>query len=905
MSGKKQIHYVLSTHWDREWYRTYQGFRMRLVALMDKVTDGLETGAMLGPYQTDGQAIILDDYLEIRPERRELVEKLLRQGKLIAGPWYVLPDEFTVSGESLIRNLRFGRDYVRSLGGMPSNAGFMCDMFGHTSQMPQILAGFGILGAFIWRGTNLTGRRQVLWRGSDGTEMPSIRFGKVGYCDYAFRIRRAHDPKWTLTDPETLAEELDRYVEEEAQESDTDSLLIFDGGDHQEWDLNIYEVFSKWMNWEGQKHNVRHSSLDAFLQDMLQQKERITSVLEGELREPGLYPLDTDQQWVIPGVLSSRVPLKQANQRCQTLLTQWAEPFDAFSCCLTGQKTPPGFFHTAWKWLLQNHPHDSIDGCSIDQVHQDMVYRFDQCLQIAEQLTADSTHHISASINSEIAKDELRVTVFNPLPRPSHGITELDLQLPPEWPTFNEFFGFEPKPAFLIYDPTGREIPYQRLAQKGKHTRIRALQNKFWQGYVSNDVSVALPLELPALGYTTLTVRPGKPGIPTRYPAVPGMITSECSMENEYLRVTINSNGSLTLTDKVSGQSYERLLTFEDTADIGDGWYHGQAANDQTYLSTACSAEVIQVHDGPYSAAFRVRLNMPVPEGFLFDKMRRSERRVSLLIDSTVTLRQGQKFLEITTTVDNPAGDHRLRVLFPSRAAVKTYLADSAFDVVERPIALTAENHIYRELEVETRPQQSWTAVYKNGRGLAVIAAGLLESAVRDLPERPIALTLFRSTRRTAFTDGETGGQLFGTLSFQILVMPLDHEPDQTHLTELGQMLNAGLRAVQLTSEDQPYYRNLGGLNPVGSLFELKGPVVLSSAREVGTGFEIRLFNPLNSSVQASLDFSGYPEGQIAWKRFNFVNLDSHPLTELEPFDRTIDIELGPKKIITLRLEAS
>ncbi len=161
MSGKKHIHYVLSTHWDREWYRTFQGFRFRLVALMDQVTDGLEKGAMLGPYQTDGQAIILEDYLEIRPERRGLVEKLLSEGKLVAGPWYVLPDEFTVSGESLVRNLRFGRDTVRSMGGTPSNAGFMCDMFGHTSQMPQILAGFNILGAFIWRGTNLTGRREV------------------------------------------------------------------------------------------------------------------------------------------------------------------------------------------------------------------------------------------------------------------------------------------------------------------------------------------------------------------------------------------------------------------------------------------------------------------------------------------------------------------------------------------------------------------------------------------------------------------------------------------------------------------------------------------------------------------------------------------------------------------------
>ncbi len=749
------------------------------------------------------------------------------------------------------------------------------------------------------------GAGKFIWRGADGTEIPSIRFGKIGYCDYAFRIRRAHEPQWKLSDPEALAEELDHYIEEEAQQCATDALLIFDGGDHQEWDLDIYKVFSNWMTWEGQKNDVRHTSLDVFLQDMLQQKDRITTVLEGELREPGLYPLDTDQQWVIPGVLSSRVPLKQANQRCQTLLTQWAEPFDAFKHLLTGHQTPPGFFHTAWKWLLQNHPHNSIDGCSIDQVHQDMVYRFDQCQQIAEQVTADSTHTISASIGGNIATDELRITVFNPLPHPFSGISEFDFQLPPEWPTFNEFFGYEPKPAFLIFDHNGDEIPYQRLAQKGRRNRIRAHHNKFWQGTVSNDVSVALSLEIPALGYTTLNVRPGKPGIPTRYPAIPGMVTSECSMENEHLRVMVNPNGSLTLTDKASGQSFERLQTFEDVADIGDGWYHGQAANDQTFVSTACGAEVIQVHDGPYTAVLRIRLSMPIPEAFLFDSMVRSERRVNLSIDSTIILRKGQKYLDIQATVDNPAGDHRLRALFPSGVPADSYLADSAFDVVERPIALVADNHRYRELEVETRPQQSWTTVHKDGRGLAIISAGLLETAVRDLPERPIALTLFRSTRRTVFTNGEDGGQLFGRLSFHFLVMPLNGEPDRIHLTELGQQLNAGLRAVQLVKEDQPYYQVTSGLELSGGFFELRGPAVLSSAREVGKGFEIRVYNPTNSSAQASLDFIEYPGNQLPWNKYCLVNLDSQPLSGWKPIKRKIDFESGPKKIITIRLEAS
>ena len=187
-------------------------------------------------------------------------------------------------------------------------------------------------------------------------------------------------------------------------------------------------------------------------------------------------------------------------------------------------------------------------------------------------------------------------------------------------------------------------------------------------------------------------------------------------MENEYLRVTVEANGTLTVLDKRSGETYRRLLTFEDCADIGDGWYHGQAVNDQVYVSTASAAAVALVHNGPQVATFRVRTTMAVPAELHFDdRMSRSAELVNLVIDSLITLRAGADRVEVETTVHNVALDHRLRVLFPSGAAADTYLSDTPFDVVERPIALRADNHLYRELEVETKPQMSWTAVFDGG----------------------------------------------------------------------------------------------------------------------------------------------------------------------------------------------
>ena len=154
---KRKVHFVLGTHWDREWHHTFQDFRYYLVKLFNDILDGWENGRLKGPFQTDGQAIILEDYLEIRPEKRAILEQHAKEGHFVIGPWYVMPDEFNVSGESLIRNLRLGREIARNFGGIPSSAGYMCDIFGHISQMPQILAGFGISAAFLWRGTNTEG----------------------------------------------------------------------------------------------------------------------------------------------------------------------------------------------------------------------------------------------------------------------------------------------------------------------------------------------------------------------------------------------------------------------------------------------------------------------------------------------------------------------------------------------------------------------------------------------------------------------------------------------------------------------------------------------------------------------------------------------------------------------------
>jgi alpha-mannosidase/mannosylglycerate hydrolase len=339
-------------------------------------------------------------------------------------------------------------------------------------------------------------------------------------------------------------------------------------------------------------------------------------------------------------------------------------------------------------------------------------------------------------------------------------------------------------------------------------------------------------------------------------------------------------------------------------ADIGDGWSHGVAQNDQAYVSTACRAQVSLVHDSPLLSTLRVRTIMQVPSCFDFGVMRRAEDFVDLVIDSYVTLRQDQDYVEVRTIVDNVADDHRLRVLLPSGIAdAQTYLADSAFDVVERPIPLRQDNYLYREPEVETKPQQSWTAVFHRERGLAVVADALLETAVRDLPERPIALTLFRATGRTVGTTGEPGGQMRGRLTFDYLIVPLGGTPDRAHLCELGQAISAGLQVVQLGRHDLSIYRVAAPpLPPRAGFLTLGGPAVMTSARQVGGALEVRLFNPLDETVTATLNVGQRPAGTALPRIVQRVDLASNPLGEPWAMDGETSLTLKPKEIVTLRL---
>src|SRR6266540_2682714 len=308
------IHVVSHTHWDREWYLTYEQFRLRLVALIDRLLDLLDADPAYKYFHLDGQTIVLEDYLEIRPEQEARLRRAIASGRILIGPWYVMPDEFLVSGESIVRNLGRGHHIAREFG-TPMPVGYLPDLFGHVAQMPQIWRQFGIDNTILWRGFGGTSA-EYWWEAPDGSRVLMIHLPPEGYCN-ATRL---------VFDPDAAMTRAARAVDVERERSKVGQVLLMNGVDHVEPQVQIPDLIAQLSAIPNQR--AHHSTLPYYVTAVRGAVESASAPLDtvsGELRS------GEDYANLLPGVLSARVYLKQQNAHVQTLLESYAEPLSVFA----------------------------------------------------------------------------------------------------------------------------------------------------------------------------------------------------------------------------------------------------------------------------------------------------------------------------------------------------------------------------------------------------------------------------------------------------------------------------------------------------------------------------------------------------------------------------------------------
>ncbi len=447
MTEQLNIIVVPHTHWDREWYQTFQQFRMRLVRTVDKLLDILDRDPHFSNFMLDGQTIVLDDYLEVRPEQEERLKRHTRSGRITVGPWYLQPDEFLVSGESLVRNLQIGLQRAAEFG-EPMRIGYVPDCFGHIAQMPQILRGFGIHSAVFWRGVGADAQKsEFYWTAPDDTRVLVVHLADPrGYSNAAVMPL---SPQEFTTRVELLTANLLPKVT-------TSTLLFMNGSDHQEPQdglpaaieaanarlSSINPEHEKILaHFSGQDGNIPHfdgihlriGTLSQYIEVIRQHSEHANGMplqtLDGEMRS-------SQYAHLLPAVLSTRMWIKQQNTAIEHLLERWVEPLTAWAWKL-GATYPQGLVRLAWKYLLQNHPHDSICGCSIDQVHRENSVRFAQGQQIGEGLVAQAMQSLVSATDTRgpfpvthTNHEPIPIVVFNPAPGPRTAVVQVVVQVP-------------------------------------------------------------------------------------------------------------------------------------------------------------------------------------------------------------------------------------------------------------------------------------------------------------------------------------------------------------------------------------------------------------------------------------------------------------------------------------------
>ncbi len=891
LAGPRRIAVVPHTHWDREWYDPFQTFRLKLVHLIDGLLDLLERDPSYKTFLLDGQLAVIDDYLEIRPENEGRLRALATSGRLTVGPWYILMDEFLISGETIVRDLQAGIRRGTAFGGV-MDVGYLPDMFGHISQMPQILSLAGLHNAVVWRGVpSAIHTSAFVWEAPDQSRVRA-EYLVAGYGNGAA----------LPDDAKALIRRLRSHVDEIGSFLASDAPLLFmNGTDHQRPQPWLGRVVAE-ANEMQSEFELGISSLPDYLAELT------TDGLpewQGELRSGYRSNL-------LMGVGSNRVDVKQAAARSERSLERLAEPLSALY--LPAEAWPGSFLDVAWKLMVRNAAHDSICACSVDEVVDAVMHRYAEAHQIGEGLTSEAVAAIGLSVSHP------GTTVINPSARNRSGMVELVVPVlgdpEPDIQVISQRAGLPGTitlngstvvsmlgliqgaridddtyvtAVVLAEDATGLDLTLTVGSEPPDGVPIEEVKRELFTKLTAHpDTEVRVTIDQPAMrrilsrqesvaGFGWAKFEPARLSHPV---AIEGDADSGVTLSNGLVNVEVNPSDGTFALNGVSG--YGRLI---DSGDHGDTYNYSPPANDS--VVDAPDAVRVSLGDpGPVRGTVVVRSTYLWPERVDGDRRARVGSRTAE-VTTTLELRADESLVRVHTTFDNPSRDHRLRAHFPLPEPAETSRAECAFTVVER--GLTAEGRD-EEFGIPTFPSRRFVTA----GGLTVIHEGLLEYELVDVVEidgagpraTGLALTLLRST-----------GMLsrFGMINRPLPAGPMTpiEGPQMIGPVEARYALSVDTTDPYRLADDVllplvPVGSFGGGTRPAsGSPLTIRGVEVSSVRREAGA-LEIRVFNPSDAPARAEVD------SRSGW----LVDLRGRPLV---PFDGSF--ELRAHGIATLRLD--
>ncbi|MFA0627437.1 mannosylglycerate hydrolase [Vibrio sp. 10N.222.49.A3] len=705
-----RVHITPHMHWDREWYFTTEESRILLVNNMEEIMNRLESDPEYKYYVLDGQTAVLEDYFAIKPENTERVKALVEAGKLIIGPWYSQTDTMQVSGESIVRNMMYGiRDCMKF--GDAMKIGYLPDSFSMSSQLPMIYNGFDITRAMFWRGCSErhgTNKTEFLWQSNDGSEVTA----QVLPLGYAIG-------KYLPQDEEGLRARLDKYFPVLEKPSVTKDILLPNGHDQMPIQKDIFEVMDKLR----EIYPDREFSMSRY-EEVFEKVEAARDQLDtikGEFND-GKY------MRVHRTISSTRMDIKLIHAEIENKIVNILEPLASIAWTL-GFEYHHGLIEKMWKESMKNHAHDSIGCCCSDKVHAEILNRYILADDMATNLINFYKRKIVDHMPDREGCDKLAMFNLSPYEREEVVNTTITIRAQ----------------EFSIFDENENPVEYfiqdKRQIDPGKVDR-QIVHYGNYDPFMEFDIQIKRTV--PAMGFTTLHIQGNEKG------AVKVAEQKDYLLENEYYRINVNDNGTLTIFDKETEQVFDQVLRLEDGSDDGDEYDYSPSRQEWLLYSDEFPVETSIDHQGFQSVA-NIAFRMNVPAN-LAEREERTGQNGFVEAQCQVVLKQGSRRIEVRMELDNQADDHRVRVLVPTPFVSETVVADNQFGCITRPTNDPAmavwEEEKWKEAPVPVYQLMNFAALENGKAGMAIMSNGLREFEViasqGDENRDTFALTLFR-----------------------------------------------------------------------------------------------------------------------------------------------------------------
>lgn len=749
----KTVHLIQHTHWDREWYFTENDSKVILYYFMNDLMNHLEEDSSLGPFILDGQTVVLEDYLQIAPEQRERLQQLIKQGRILIGPWYTQTDFLVVGAESIVRNLLLGRADCEAWGSyMP--IGYVPDSFGQSAQLPLFLSEFGIKHAVVWRGwcEHDVANSEFIWKSNSGHHVTTAVLPWGYGC-----------AKWLPDNTEKALTVLPTILEKQARFAHSNQILLPNGNDQSPFEYAVPAMLER-LNTEQKEYYFVKSSFSTFF-EALQAKGQQLTEFSGELLSPKYMRVHR-------GIFSTRMDIKLLNAQLEQFVSQQLEPLLSINWRL-GLPYPHTAVENIWREAMQSHAHDSIGGCNSDRVNSMVKGRLKNGLESANQLYDLNMKMLARGV--EATQEGKKIIVFNSLPHKRDAQVRITL--------------YTPEADFCIKDHNGKACRWQLIQEQPQDMSliVQELANSTTTTWYRKCEVLLEVTDLPSCGYRTLYLQEGQAAGFEFEP----QIQEQNALENEWLRLEINQ-GELTLIDKRNQQRYPHVLRLVDGGDSGDNYNYSPPEEDWL-ISSDGHLQNFECVRAPLMDSFILNWKMPVPQ----NAQARQAHQLNAVLETTmkISLPHGKAWLDVEVTVNNTIQDHRLQVEIPTEILQEFHFADQPFGLIQRenqPAALALwQDENWTEAPTALYPMQSLVMQHNEHHGICVVTEGLREYEIPASRTDVIGLTLFRSVgwlgqANLTWRPGRASGmvlpspdsQIQGIHYFHFAVLPMHQGQD-------------------------------------------------------------------------------------------------------------------------------